>query len=146
MRWREDALEGSYATAQLLDAVIEGGEGAAFGQGRHGNGLSSVVAVRKRPISASHTERELPKRAMSWLASRAKRSQRNCTIARKFRSHTPRLNAIMKRSMNRPRIQTSRVVGLSSGTFVSMDASIVISPVGYYGSGEQTIRESRNCC
>jgi len=36
---------------------------------------------------------------------------------------------IMKRSMNSPRIHTSRVVGLSSGAFVSMGASIVVAGV-----------------
>jgi len=33
------------------------------------------------------------------------------------------VNAIMKRSMKRPRIHTSRADGLSSGAFVSMGAS-----------------------
>jgi hypothetical protein len=32
---------------------------------RHGNGLSSVAAVRKRPTWASQIERELPKLAMN---------------------------------------------------------------------------------
>lgn len=39
--------------AHLLDAVTEG---RAYGQGRHGNGFSSVAAARKQPISASHAE------------------------------------------------------------------------------------------
>jgi Sulfatase-modifying factor enzyme 1 len=109
----------------LLDAVEEG-EGAAYGQGRHGNGLSSVAAVRKRPISASHAERELPNKAINWFGWRAKRSQRNCAMARKFRTHTPKPNAIMKRNMTRPRNHTSRVADLPSGAVVSMGASVGI--------------------
>src|SRR5215468_6612391 len=105
---------------------MEDGEDAAYGQGRHGNGFSSVAAVRKRPISASHAERELPKRATSWLGWRAKRSQTNCAMARKFRTHTPKPNAIMKRNMTRPRNHTSRAAGLPSGAFVSMGASVGI--------------------
>src|SRR5262245_21941840 len=111
---------GGYSAAHLLDAVTEGGEGAAYGQGRHGNGFSSVAAVRKRPISASHADRELPKREMSWLGWRAKSSQRNCAMARKFRTHTPRPNAIIKRNMTRPRNHTSLMAGLPSVAFVSM--------------------------
>ena len=38
----------------------------------------------------------------------------NCTIARKINSHWPTQNAMMKRSMNKPRIHTSRVVGFTA--------------------------------
>src|SRR5262245_4494863 len=47
----------------------------------------------------------------------------NCTIATKFKTHTPNPKPNMKSSMNKPRTHTSRVVGLSAGAFVSMGAS-----------------------
>src|SRR5262245_60471956 len=90
----------------------------------HVKGLASVAQLRKRPTSASQAERELRKLATSGLCSRENRSQINCTIAMKFKTHTPSPNAIMNRSMNRPRIHTSRVDGLSFGAFVSMRASV----------------------
>src|SRR5262245_32505899 len=95
----------------------------------HVKGLSSVAQLRKRPTSASHAVRELPKRATSWLCSRENRSQINCTIAMKFKTQTPNPNPIMKRSMNRPRSHTSRVDDFTSSAFVSTGASASVECV-----------------
>src|SRR5215831_15675112 len=63
-------------------------------------------------------------------------------MARRFKSHWPMAKPIMKRSMNSPRIHTSRVDGLSSGAFVSMGASIVVAArTRYYGWNERAIMQ-----
>src|SRR5262245_35766392 len=112
----------------------------------HVKGLASVAQLRKRPTSASHAERELPKLATSGLCSRENRSQINCTIAMKFKTHTPSPNAIMNRSMNRPRIHTSRVDGLSFGAFLSMHASVRCIGLRYYVFSDTGDSVRRNCC